>query len=68
MALLLLTWVFGLLAVYSHKFFEYAFAILYATLGVFVFIVLCLNSKVGGARSPDWSVTGVCGSGDLIGH
>ena len=48
MALLLLTWVFGLLAVYSHKFFEYAFAILYATLGVFVFIVLCLNSKVGG--------------------
>ena len=47
------TWVFGLLAVYGNDFSstvsqssEYAFAILYATMGVFVFIVMCLNSKV----------------------
>ena len=50
------TWVLGLLAVYAQPFatplpqlFESGFAILYATMGGFAFIVFCLNSKVGHA-------------------
>ena len=54
LGLFVFTWVFGLLAVYGQPFrsplpqlFESVFAILYATMGGFVFIIFCLNSKVG---------------------
>ena len=50
MVLLVLTWVFGLLMIYlhDHQWLEYVFVSLYATLGVLVFIKLCLtDSKVG---------------------
>lgn len=49
----IVAWLFGLLAVYGNEFsdsasqaFEYIFAILYATMGVFIFIIMTLNSKV----------------------
>ena len=54
LGLFVFTWVLGLLAVYGQPFksplpqlFESGFAILYATMGGFVFIVFCLNNKVG---------------------
>ncbi len=53
LAFYIMTWLFGLLAIYGNEFSDSAsqtlesiFAILYATMGVFVFIVMTLNSKV----------------------
>ena len=49
--LFVVTWSFGLLAVYLHSAFsqqylDYPFAIFQATFATYLFIVLCLNSKV----------------------
>ena len=54
LTLYILTWVVGLLAIYSNELsdpntniIETFFAILYAFMGVFVVIVMTINSKVG---------------------